>query len=547
MVFVCVLDGERGLVDYLEPQSMQKFVELTYAGYQKAMPEHFGTTIDSAFYDEPMLYTPGGGRAWTPKFNEYFEARLGYDPVPLYPAMFFDIGPDTASARNALFGFRATLFSEGFVKTITDWLKPYGIPLTGHLDQEEVVNPTGVTGDVIKFFEYQDIPGLDQIFKYGRGSKMYKLISSAATNYDKHLVMTETYGAAGRFPIDVLYREAMDQAAKGVNMFVPHAVWYNPQTMPAGMQPELSAADPLYGPALPEYNRYIGRLHLLLQQPGRHVADIAVLYPIESLQSTYHFNGPISAYEGGVPGTEDNYMELGEALVFDIHRDYTFLHPETLVSHCKIVPKGKVTGNVSLQLDNTQNPAEFSILILPSMQTIGVKTLEKIRDFSNAGGCVLFVGVLPQYSAESGKDEQVRRFLQENVNLSTTGKKGGIFNYKGLEEAENMTAMLSDLLSDFCISDVTFVDGEQLPKSTPTGSFNYRHRIIDGRDIYFFSISTDEKIDTVVTLRGTFNKLAWWNPHDGTITATTNVIQSDNRTRIPIKLEPVSSLFLVAE
>ncbi|MCL2625181.1 MAG: hypothetical protein FWD31_16090, partial [Planctomycetaceae bacterium] len=358
MAFVCILDGERDLVDYLEPQAMQKFVELTYAGYQKAMPEHFGTTIDSAFYDEPMLYTPGGGRAWTPKFNEYFEARLGYDPVPLYPAMFFDIGQDTASARNALFGFRATLFSEGFVKTITDWLKPYNLPLTGHLDQEEVVNPTGVTGDVIKFFEYQDIPGLDQIFKYGRGSKMYKLISSAATNYDKHLVMTETYGAAGRFPIDILYREAMDQAVKGINMFVPHAIWYNPQTMPDWMQPELSAYDPLYGPALPEYNRYIGRVHLMMQKPGRHVADIAVLYPIESLQSTYHFNGPISAYEGGVPGTEDNYMDLGETLVFDLHRDFTFLHPETLVNRCTIVPRGVVTDKVSLQLDNTQNPAE---------------------------------------------------------------------------------------------------------------------------------------------------------------------------------------------
>ena len=559
MAFACILDGERNLVDYLEPESMKKFVELTYAGYQKAMPEHFGTTIDSAFYDEPMLYTPGAGRAWTPRFNEYFEARLGYDPVPLYPAMFFDVGPDTASARNALFGFRATLFSEGFVKTITDWLKPHGIPLTGHLDQEEVVNPTGVSGDAIKFFEYQDIPGLDQIFKYGRGSKMYKLISSAATNYDRHLVMTETYGAAGRFPIDILYREVMDQTAKGVNMFVPHAVWYNPKTMPAGMQPELSAADPLYGPALPEYNRYVGRVHLMTQNPGRHVADIAVLYPIESLQSTYHFNGPISAYEGGVPGTDDNYMDLGEALMFEVHRDFTFIHPETLVNRCKIVPKGVVTDRVSLHLDNTQNPAEFSILIMPSMQTIGVKTLEKIRDFYNAGGIVIAVGTLPQYSAESGKDEEVREMLHEvfgdkamqgfnhevTLHANYNRLSGMSFNFS--VESENLMATLNKAMNIVGTADVAFANEGRLPKSSATGSFTYRHWIMDGRDVYFFSNSTDESIDTYVYLRRTFSKLEWWNPHDGTITANPSAKYSGNHTFIPLQLQPVSSLFLVGQ
>ena len=412
MAFVCVLDGQRNLVDYLEPESVKKFIELTYAGYQKAMPEHFGTTIDSAFYDEPMLYTPGDGRAWTPRYNEYFAARFGYDPVPLYPAMFMEIGPETASARNALFGFRATLFSEGFVKTITDWLKPYGIPLTGHLDQEEVVNPTGVTGDAIKFFEYQDIPGLDQIFKYGRGSKMYKIISSAATNYDRHLVMTEVYGASGKIPVDILYREAIDQTAKGVNMFVPHAVWYDPATMPASMPPELSYRDSLYGPILPEYNDFIGRIHLLMQKPARHVADVAILYPIESLQATYHFGGPISAYQGGVPGLDDNYQELGESLMFDQHRDFTFLHPETLRDRCKIAFKDVTTRPV-LRLTNTNQPAEFSVLVIPAMQAISCETLKIIRNFWNVGGVVVATGTLPTESVEPGKEQEVEQLLRE--------------------------------------------------------------------------------------------------------------------------------------
>lgn len=420
MAFVCVPDGQRDLVDYLEAESVQAFLELTYAAYQKALSEHFGTTIDSAFYDEPMLYTPGAGRAWTPRFNEYFEKRLGYDPVPLYPAMFFDIGDETASARNALFGFRATLFSESFVKTIVDWLKPYGMPLTGHLDQEEVVNPTGVSGDAIKFFEYQPIPGLDEVFQYGRGSPMYKLISSAALNYDRHLVMTEVYGGIANMPVEILYKEAMDQAVKGVNMFVPHAVWYDSAPGKVVFQPELSYRTEPYASALPEYNRYIGRLHLILQRPGETVADIAVLYPIESLQAEYRFNGPLDAYQGGVPSERGNYMELGEHLFFNLRTDFAFLHPETIQKRCSI--QASETGPL-LKLENRENPAAFRTLVLPPMKSIGAATLEKVRDFYASGGRVVAVGTLPLQSAEQGKRDRVTLLLkdifgEEAVNLA---------------------------------------------------------------------------------------------------------------------------------
>ena len=90
-------------------------------------------------------------------------------PALLYPALWFDIGPETAAARNALFGLRAELFATGFVKTINDWCRDHSIELTGHVDQEEVVNPVGLCGDLIKAFKHQDIPGIDQIFQYGRG------------------------------------------------------------------------------------------------------------------------------------------------------------------------------------------------------------------------------------------------------------------------------------------------------------------------------------------------------------------------------------------
>ncbi|MHC4507293.1 MAG: glycosyl hydrolase, partial [Planctomycetota bacterium] len=275
-----VMDGARGLVDYLDPGAVGKFIELTYQQYFDKFPSHFGTTIDSAFYDEPTFHWIRGSRAWTGEFNEKFRKKHGSDPVILYPALWHDIGPETAAARNALFGFRAELYATGFPKILNDWCRAHRIELTGHVDQEEVVNPVGLCGDLIKAFKHQDIPAIDQVFRYGRASKAYKIVSSAAYNYDRPLVLTECYGGIRNMPAANLYKEAMDQFAKGINAMVPHAVWYDPGKVI--FQPDLSPENATWGPRLDEYNRYVGRLQQMLQG-GRHVADVGVLYPIATL------------------------------------------------------------------------------------------------------------------------------------------------------------------------------------------------------------------------------------------------------------------------
>jgi len=135
MAFVCVPDGSRDLVDYLDPEAVRKFAAITYQGYYDAFPGFFGNTVDSAFYDEPTFHWTGNGRAWTPVFNQKFEQAYKHSPRLLYPALWREIGPETAAARNLLFGFHARLFAEGFVKTLADWCAEKGIELTGHQDQ----------------------------------------------------------------------------------------------------------------------------------------------------------------------------------------------------------------------------------------------------------------------------------------------------------------------------------------------------------------------------------------------------------------------------
>jgi hypothetical protein len=404
MVFRCVTDGDPN-VDYLDPDAVDKFIEMVHQKYYDHFQEYFGSTIDGVFYDEPTMYR-ANGRMWTASFNQKFQEKYGFSPTSYYPALWYSIGEETQAARNFLFGFRTELYATGFMKRIQDWCTGYGIHATGHQDNEDTKNPVEISGDIMKCYKFQDIPGIDKI-SGGAGrpaEKYYKLVSSSAYNWDKHLVMSETYGDMGNISWNEIYQVAMEQYSKGINYFIPHAVWYNPSNVT--FLPELSYRNPIYAPGLSTFNDFIARLNILLQSKGRHVADIALLYPIASLQGSHYLDGALGSYAGGVSIPEDNYADIGELFSSDICRDFTWLHPEILDERCTVN-----SGN--LQLNNEFNYESFKVLVLPAHQTIRYSNLRKIKDFYDNGGKIIAIGKLPSKSAEFGQDDSVQNIIAE--------------------------------------------------------------------------------------------------------------------------------------
>ena len=537
-----------GIVDYLDADAMNAFLGLTYENYYKHFKEHFGTTIKVAFWDEPAMHQIAG-RMWTPEFNQEFQAKYGYSPVKFYPALFGNIGPETAAARNALFGFRAELFATNFVGRIRDWCHAHGIQSTGHLDQEEILNPVPVNGDLIKVFEHQDIPGIDDIWVYGRSNPAYKVVTSAAYNYDKPLVAAETYEGYRKIDDAMLFQVAMDQYARGVNFQVPAA---------SLMQRKLTK--------LSELNRYVGRLSYVLQN-GRHVADIAVLYPIASLQAAYRFLGGMSyAREGGVVPPEIDYMDLGETLFRDLRVDYTYLHPEVLAGRCAV--EGR-----KLILNNPINREEYSVLVVPGGDTLSVAAARKIQEFYSKGGTVIATSKLATQSAEFGQDAAVRQAMSEVFGLEedspthaearsdSDGEKiqhalrflnrnaaGGRAYFLPRPDVLQIRGVLAEALP---VRDVEIQEGLwPLERGEAyDGALTYLHKVKDGRDIYFFANSSRRTVNTTAVVRGTHD-LEIWNPHDGTVREAelrhTRKNQQD-ATEIRLALPPVTSEFYIGK
>ncbi|NLZ07687.1 MAG: hypothetical protein GXY19_21150 [Phycisphaerae bacterium] len=509
MVFVCVIDGYP-CCDYLDPEAVDAFIEMTHQAYYDRFKDHFGTTIDSTFHDEPTLYR-GEGRTWTDRFNEKFKTRHGFDPRPYYPALWHDIGPDTQAARNYLFGFRTELYAQGFPKRIQDWCDEHGIEATGHQDQEEVANPVSVAGDLMKCFQHQEIPGVDKIGGNRPAERVYKVISSAAYNWDRTLVMSETYGAMGNLSWDQIYTVAMEQYTKGINLLIPHAVWYDDTHV--AFEPELSYRSPIYADGLPEFNTCLARLNVMLQNDACHVADIAVLYPIATLQGSHHLDGPLGYYQGGVAVPEADYLDVGETLIA-AGRDYTFLHPDVLDERCTI------EGN-ELLLRNKIHPGRFKVLVLPGHKTIRWSNLRKIKAFHDADGKVIATGELPSKSAEFGHDADV------------AGAIATMFAKK--PDAATLRERLDNALA---VYDVEY-EGARAPR--------YIHKVKDGVHVYLFANIDPTALDTHVILRGRL-ELEAWDPHTGNVQPAqyTHEIEGDcTVTRVRLTLPPVRSLFFL--
>ena len=531
MFFNCVKDGDP-ILDYLDPVATQNFIKMTHEAYYERFKEYFGTVISGTFFDEPTMYR-AKGRMWTPLFNEKFQKKYGFNPEMYYPALWYDIGPETRVARNYLFGFRSELYAEGFTKEVSDWSLKHGVMATGHQDQEEVINPVSVSGDLMKCFKYLDIPGIDKIGGNRPAERFYKIVSSAANNWDHQLVMSETYGAMGNISWNEIISVAMDQYAKGINQLIPHAVWYNDKKVV--FKPELSYRNPIYADSLQIFNQFMARLNLILQNPGQHVADIAVLYPIHMLQGEHFLDGPLASYKGGVAIPKADYVDVANWLTEDAGKDFTFLHPEVLDEKCSVSDK-------RLHLQNKINKESFSVMVIPSCRTISLSNLKKIKTFYDNGGNLIFTTQLPEFATESGKDQEIKTIINSifTTKVSVDGKLmtshgGGKAIFIAEPNGQTITEALHKLDISF---DVEYNNNRDI---------RYIHKIINGKDTYYFANlgATSAKIDLVMNGK---HQPKLMDPHNGeiqSIEAAPLVKNGLQKTKILLTLEPVHSVFLV--
>lgn len=566
MLFNCRCNTH-SLVDYMQPEAVEKVISMTYDEYGKRYGKYFGNVVDKVFYDDVGYVAME--RTWTPAITDIFERKYGRSAALYYPALFYDIGPETAAARVAFYDIRAELMAEGYTRQVAEWCGRHGLKSMGHPPGNYCTNSTDMHGDILKFYRHSQIPLTDYIFFYGHGRDGFKQVSSAADLYDRPVVGAEVCGA---FSADMdslmLYRVALDLFARGVNFLVPHGMWYDPSPDHVRIPPLISPYSALLAPTLNKYNDFSARCCRMLQG-GRRISDIALVYPIASTQAGFEFDAP--GEWGEKYPSEVDYHEIGRLLTTVLRRDFTLVHPEFLAD-------GKIRREgAEMVLDNAENRQRYAVLVLPGGKVFSADAMARIREFYENGGAVLATTALPEKSAEFGRDGELARDVdavfgpagERAAGVVRKSASGGRSVFVAVPEAGSLRQALAALGA---APDVEFGDdSERNSVSGPSnyvsrmvasedhesaaapplekvgGSFCYIHKQRDGRDIYFFSNSTDDRFSTPVFVRGE-RRLQSWNPYTGEIediASRTVERHGVAYTEFDLSMEPVSGTFVV--
>ena len=497
-------DAEGSVIcDYLDSVSCDLFVQMAYQPYATNCSQYLGTIINNSWYDEPSMIQ-GGHVSWTTLYNQKFIARFGFNPRRFYPVLFGkNIGPLTKAARNYLWGERAELYCNGFMKEVHMWDSAHGVIECGHQDNEDWTDQVGSSTDDIKCFKFQDSPTLDMI-GYTYTHFYYKLFSAAQYNWDHPECGIEGGGDMG---------EAMEQLADGIQR--QHS----------------------FGAPTLTYNTWFGRCGSMLKRPNeRHVADIAMLYPINAMQGTYWRDSTVTASHQGEDNHSLDYINVASILSQKICHDFSWLHPEIIDSKCSVV------GSTLFQ-SNAVNHEQFSVFIVPACSTIAWSNLQKIQQFYAAGGHVIATGVLPMYSAEFGHDADVAgavKAMFPATGQTLTNANGGSAVFLGAIDssiAGGDPKLVNAINAAIPVYDVQFT-------GTPV---QYIHKVLaDSLNIYFFENNSAASVTTTVQLRGNFVPQEW-DPHTGLITTpayTQATVSGTPVTRISLTLASVHCLFI---
>lgn len=573
-------------VNYLDYDACRCFINLTYKRFTDMFGEYIGETVIMTFYDDIQYNTPNR-RMWDDDFNRVFFEKYGFDPAPYYPALFDDIKEDTDHYKALFMNCRAEMLADGFFRAVSDFTKAHGLVSTGHVAESKSASAPWLFGDGMLYQKYAGACGLDLVHRYLYGSNGLKLASSSAYNYDRELVCCEIFGNYAKLNSDIMYREAMNAFARGINFLIPHTLWLSGV---ARIPHEVSHRNPEFRDILHNWNDFAARAQTMLRG-GRHVCDIALLYPIYSLEAqTSLFITQASGFEFPKTPVNADYMNVINSVLNYCGHDLTVLHPDILNEKCH-------SDDGILYLGNEVNFEQYKLLIMPGTSQISVKSIRIIKKFFDDGGKIIATDALPFRAFEfspANKEKGINTYddeVRETVEYIFGVKKDEINAFETYYENKNdaggaayyilpsktaadgtdlVDSQILSLIIDSKLNIAHDVIIENMPRIQNSGIlnlalpmfvkmnvlggtgglFNYIHRKYAGCDIYYFSNSTNTPYEGSVSLHGEYTVCEEWNPHTGKIKKSDfeyTDIKDKTYTLVTLSLDPASSVFIVCK
>lgn len=365
-------------LDTLNPAAVRKFVKVTHEAYKRELGEEFGKVVPGCFTDEPNF----AANPWTDAFASKFRKRFGYDILDRMPELFSAVGDGTAfsKARHDFREMATTLFVRAFAKTVGDWCGKHGLLFTGHVLEEDTLGrQTQCVGAAMRFYEYQQAPGIDQLTEHWSIYQTAKQCSSVAHQLGRDFRLVEAYGCSGwDFPIEGHKAIGDWLVALGINHRCQHLAWYSMDAQAKRDYPaSISRQSPWHGRYKAEED-YFARIGETLGA-GSEVTPLLVVHPVESAWG--HFASRHDTPQ--LCAMDDAFVALTGTLLGE-HLDFDYGDEDHLDRRGRLSRKRLRVGQ-----------ALYDAVLVPEMETIRSSTLRLLSAFAARGGRVLYLGKAP--------------------------------------------------------------------------------------------------------------------------------------------------------
>jgi hypothetical protein len=444
-----------------------------------------------------------GGQNFTDDFFDDFKARYGYDPLPFLPVFHGHVigSPDLSDrflwdvrrmiADKVSYDYVGGLREVSNKHGLRTWLQTYG--------------HWGFPGEFLQYGGQSDEVSGEFWSEGELGDIENRAASSCAHIYGKTKVSAESFTCGGnayaRYPA-VMKRRGDWSFTEGINNTLLHVY------IQQAYEDRYPGIDEWFGN---EFNRkntwfkhidlftlYLKRCNFMLQQ-GLNVADVA------------YFIGEDAPKMTGIRNPE-----IPKGYSFD------YINAEVIVRDLS-VKDGKLT---------LPHGTSYSVLVLPPLETMRPEVLQKIEQLVAEGAVVL--GPPPSRSPSMkgypDADEQVKSLAQKvwgdlSVKQRSYGK-GTVLTDMTMQEAFDLLKLVPDCRID-----------NKIPVL-------YNHRTFDGKDIYFLTNQSEQRVQTNIAFRVKDMQPELWDAVTGAIRPLPAFEQNGETTVIPIQLESLESAFI---
>lgn len=369
--FVCLATNDY-YVDITNKDAIKCFLDTTHEVYKKYVGEYFGNVIPGVFTDEPHL-SPDGLQ-FAPHIEAEYERRYGEKVMDILKNLFFDI--DGCSIyRYRYRKLLAELVRDNYTIQYKKWCEDNNLILSGHYTCEEgLFDQVPTSGRLTSLYENMGLIGVDALGNRLVPLPTFRRSLSSSFQSGKKEVLVETYAGTG---YDASFNELLRiWAYEAINGVTHPCLSISMQSLEGNRKRDYPQFFSHQMPWWDNAKVFFDEMKFIKESihGGRH-QDILLIEPISSIELS---NRELSL------AVTSSFRVLNESLYYS-QLDFDYGDEER-------VKDAKITdGKIEI------GECKYGKIILPFSTNIESKVLNKLKEFSNAGGEVYIVTPLPEY------------------------------------------------------------------------------------------------------------------------------------------------------